>query len=77
MGLPLEVKVEDVVPRHWSMTLRSVVGQIVRDVRNVHYFPSYEIFTFSESARWEDGRHVNQNVLDLITSSFIAAFRAD
>ena len=57
--------------------LRAVAGQIVRDVPNVYYFPSFEIFNYSEAARWMDGRHVIQPVLDLITSSFITAFKAD
>ena len=54
--------------------LRAVAGQIVRDIASVHYFPSFEIFTYSEAARWLDGRHVTRPILDLITSNFKAAF---
>ena len=54
--------------------LRAIAGQLARERSHVHYFPSYEIATYSPNPFCEDGRHVNEETVNLITQTFINAF---
>ena len=56
-------------------TLRAAAGQICREFPNVHYLPSYELFTYHD-LHHDNGRHATRDgvsiVLDLFAKCFIA-----
>ena len=54
--------------------LRAVAGQVCREEKNVHYFPSFEIATaLHGKGHSEDGRHVRDETVFNITSAFMLA----
>ncbi|MGE0734873.1 MAG: GSCFA domain-containing protein [Alphaproteobacteria bacterium] len=53
--------------------LRAVAGQICREFPAVQYWPSYELCT-REDIYKPDGRHVRQDVIDMIVETFIKAY---
>jgi hypothetical protein len=61
--------------------LRAVAGQLSRDFRNVHYFPSFEICSMAEKyglakVYEADGRHVRKKTVETIMEIFLEAYRA-
>lgn len=54
--------------------LRVCVEQVVRKMRNVHYFPSYEFVTIKGGYRTNDYLHIRSEVVGEITSAFLASF---
>lgn len=54
--------------------LRVCVEQVVRKMRNVHYFPSYEFVTIKGGYRTNDYLHIRSEVVGEITSAFQASF---
>jgi GSCFA family len=55
--------------------LRAVAGQIVREYKNVTYYPAYEMAQFWRTPVFNnDGRHVLSTFADKVVAGFIAVF---
>lgn len=63
---------EDVVcaNMHSKATLRSVAGQVCRDYPRVIYWPSFE-YALAGDVYMDDGRHVREDAVSEIVSSFL------
>jgi len=72
---------EDVIQANATSkaTLRTAAATFARRHANVHYFPSYEIVTYSDPARaWRPDRiHIEPGMVDHITERFIRTVYAE
>jgi GSCFA family len=58
-------------------TLRTVLAEVAATRPNVTYFPSYEAVISGGDAAWEkDGRHVQRDVVEAITQTFVKTYFA-
>lgn len=53
--------------------LRAAAGQICREYPNVHYLPSYELFTYHDLAH-DNGRHATRDGVETVLDLFAKAF---